>query len=42
MDQIDALKQIAEEYPEFLSQAIQDIKDGIDLNELLSVLNSFY
>lgn len=40
--QEEALKRIVQEYPEFTKQAMQDIKDGQDLNELLSTLDSFY
>lgn len=42
MTQEEALQRIVTEYPEFIKQAIQDIKDGQDLTELLSTLDSFY
>ena len=42
MTQEEALKKIVEEYPEFIKDAIQIIKDGTDLAEFLSVLESVY
>ncbi len=42
MSQEQALQRIVTEYPEFIKTAIQMIKDGEDLAEFLSVLDSFY
>lgn len=39
--QEEALKRIVTEYPEFTTDAMQMIKDGQDLTELLSVLDSY-
>ena len=40
MSQEEALKRIVTEYPEYTTQAMQDIKDGVDLVEVLSLLDS--
>jgi hypothetical protein len=42
MTEQEALERIKQEYPEFAKQAEQDIKDGVSVKELLSVLDSFY
>ena len=41
MSQEEALKRIVTEYPEYTTQAKQDIKDGVDLVEILSLLDSY-
>lgn len=41
MSQEEALKRIVTEYPEYTTQAMQDIKDGVDLVEILSLLDSY-
>lgn len=41
MSQEEALKRIVTEYPEYTTQAIQNIKDGVDLVEILSLLDSY-
>lgn len=41
MSQEEALKRIVTEYPEYTTQAMQDIKDGVDLVEVLSLLDSY-
>lgn len=40
MSQEEALKRIVTEYPEYTTQAMQDIKDGVDLVEV-SVASGF-
>lgn len=42
VSQEQALQRIVTEYPEFIKAAMQYIKDGEDLTEFLSVLDSFY
>lgn len=42
MTQEEALKRIVTEYPEFIPDAMQMIKDSEDLMSLLSTLDSFY
>lgn len=41
MSQEEALKRIVMEYPEYTTQAMQDIKDGVDLVGILSLLDSY-
>lgn len=41
MSQEEALKRIVMEYPEYTTQAIQNIKDGVNLVEILSLLDSY-
>ena len=41
MSQEEALMRIVTEYPEYTTQAMQDIKDGVDLVEVLSLLDSY-
>ena len=41
MSQEEALKRIVTEYPEYTTHAMQDIKDGVDLVEVLSLLDSY-
>lgn len=41
ISQEEALKRIVTEYPEYTTQAMQDIKDGVDLVEILSLLDSY-
>ncbi len=41
-EQLEAFLRILEEYPTFTREAIQTAKDGEDLVEFLSVLDSFY
>lgn len=42
MTQEEALKRIVEEYPEFTKDAIQMIRDGENLVDFVSTLDSFY
>jgi hypothetical protein len=42
MEQEEALKKIAAEYPEFTKDAIQIIQDKGDLTELLKTLEACY
>ena len=42
MTQEQALQRIVTEYPEFIADAIQIIKDGRNLVDFLSTLDSFY
>ena len=42
MSQEQALQRIVTEYPEFIKTAIQYIEEKRNLEELLSVLDSFY
>lgn len=41
MSQEEALKRIVTEYPEYTTQATQNIKNGVDLVEVLSLLDSY-
>lgn len=41
-EQLEAAEIIKREYPEYSRQVDQCLKDGSDLVEFLSVLNSFY
>lgn len=41
-EQEKALERIKEEYPDLLKQAEQILKEGGDVKEFLSVLDSFY
>ncbi len=40
-EQLEAFLRILEEYPEYTRSAIQIAKDGMDLVEFLSVLDSY-
>lgn len=42
MNQAEAMQRIATEYPEFMEDALQIVKDGRDLVEFVTTLDSLY